>query len=65
MQKHKPLNIKGSPYWCGVQDRLQGKKCSPHYFASIWAGSMKRWTPDRMMQVEIDDYMLGYNGDSE
>jgi len=59
--KHKPLDVPGSPYWCGKKDKQDGLKSRPHYYPSMLAGSMKRWGTDRMMQMEIEEYELGYN----
>lgn len=51
----------GTPYWCGKQDALKGVKSNPHYMPSILAGSNKRFTAERMMDIEIKQYEFGYN----
>jgi hypothetical protein len=62
---YKPFNVPGSPYWCGVRDKKAGHKFSPHWYPSIMFGVMTRVPRQRMMQAEIADYELGYNGESK
>lgn len=55
------LTTKGTPYWCGKQDALKGVKSDPHYMPSILALSNKKFTAERMMDIEIKEYEFGYN----
>lgn len=60
LTKDQCLNVPGSPYWCGAQDKQKGLKSSPHYYPGMPAPGAKRWGPSRMMQIQITEYELGY-----
>lgn len=61
LTKEMLITVPGTPYWCGAQDKLKKKKPDPHWMASLCAGSNKRTPKSKMMDVEIEAYMLGYN----
>ena len=61
LTKEMLLTVPGTPYWCGAQDKINKKKPKPHWMASICAGSNKIIPKSRMMDVDVEAYMLGYN----